>query len=754
MPESNNRDPEHSNAPTDLQNDHLASSNVELRAIASLVETLQPLDRDARIRVVNNAWSRMWNVPSVNWRTMLDRFDLLWSLWLRSIFIHLPWIICFVLMLGWFAMSPQGISLTEYPVEYPWIRYVYFGAVVAIGYLTLLMTHGLRVDVLRAAAGKPSNLMVFGLLYWIAAFVFVARFALTNDMGQWGHLLGTALTSVTAIVAAWYLSKPFKKFDDVTVKSIAYAVWLLLLPLVFLAIGAYVVAHHIEWVAGLGAFAVVGLGLILLAASIQSLFLALPWFTRAPILCLSILVGTALLIHGYQEPIFERHNPLLENVPKNITRMSGECGQLIDKAATAPDDQGSSGATPNPVFLISAEGGGIRAAYWTAVSLEQLSQSSPRPLLEQTALLSGVSGGSLGVATWLAAQELPTEARLECIREFLSGDFFTQLIAGVFFLDIPRLFVPKSVLDKNRGDFFEAYIARRWLALTGKTFFYQRIEDLRPSRSAAKIYFNTTDALSGQFVAFGNAPAPLPPGANEEQASRLNEVLREYLADLRVAQAVHMSARFPYLSPNPDVILPARDAAKVLFNRESVTDTNLTRVASLVDGGYFDNSGLGPALRLIEDQARSNDEAERSMPRAVIHIYNNQRRTCNTKPAQSGCARASDESLKSLKGFSSWGWLTRPIDAILAVKEQHSLQRLNELNVARINLAIAKPMLWALPMPESESNDLLEFIASLPLHGRDLTWSEVALGWTLSPGERKFIDLQARDIAKSSVPKP
>jgi hypothetical protein len=99
--------------------------------------------------------------------------------------------------------------------------------------------------------------------------------------------------------------------------------------------------------------------------------------------------------------------------------------------------------------------------------------------------------------------------------------------------------------------------------------------------------------LSGQFVAFGNATAPLPPGANAETASRLNDVLREHLADLRVAQAVHMSARFSYLSPNPDVILPARDAAKVLFNRESVTYTNPTRVASLVDGDTSTTPGSG-----------------------------------------------------------------------------------------------------------------------------------------------------------------
>ena len=502
-----------------------------------------------------------------DWPTKLNRFDRLWSVWLRSMFIQLPWIICFIL-LGWFVMSSQGISLTEYPVEHPWIRYVCFGAVLSIGWLILHRAHCLRVDPVRLAAGRhPAKTRVFGMLYGIAAFlILLSRFNLTNNPKPWDHALGMVLTIITTIALFWFLNR-FINPDHVGAKSIAYMIFLLLLPLLFLAIGAYLVAHQIEWLVGLGAFAVVGIGLVLLAASIQSLFVVLPWFTLTPILCVSIFVGTALLLHGCQEPIFERPNALLENIPENITRINTKCGQLIDGAPTAP----ASDATPAPMLLISAEGGGIRAAYWTAVSLEELSQSGPRPLLEQTELLSGVSGGSLGLATWLAAQEVPKGARLECLRKFLSSDFFTPLIAGLLFLDIPRLFIPKSLLDSHRGDYFEAYIARRWLALTGNSFFYRRLKNLRLSQSNAKIYFSTTDALSGQFVAFGNATAPLPPGANVENASRLNDVLREHLADLRVAQAVHMSARFPYVSPNPDVMLPARDAAKVLFNRENVT---------------------------------------------------------------------------------------------------------------------------------------------------------------------------------------
>jgi|GEM_PF-3671408 len=719
------------------------------------------------------------------------KFDLRLRLWLRSIFVHSPWIICFGILL-WFLMSSQGISLMEYPVEHPWIRFVCFGVVLAVAVAIFQMVDGLHVEVAWLRVGlRPPKFRLIKLLFYMAGSWAVSRAALTNEgLNQYVAIPLTFITVLMVSIAMVYPVDP----EDTGFKSTAYFLFLLFLPILLLAGGTYLVIHHMDWLAGLGAFIVVGAGLILLVTAVQSLFLLLPWMgivptavlllagctylvihhigwlvgfgmlivgawliilaksvqSPKPIPTVGAIIVTAVLLHGCQEPITERSNPLLANIPPNVEPIAGTCSDLIKAGAVTTETQ--SDAKPRPMFLISAEGGGIRAAYWTAVSLEELSQKRSRPLLEETALLSGVSGGSLGLATWLAAQELPVGARLSCIREYLSSDFFTPLIAGVLFLDIPRLVIPKSILDTHRGDYFESYMAYRWLALTGKPFFYRRLADLSFPGSEARIYFNATDALSGQFIAFGNAAAPLPPGANEKTASTLNSILREHLSDLRVAQAVHMSARFPYLSPNPDVMLPARDAAKTLFNRDDVDDGAPTRVASLVDGGYFDNSALGPALRLLEDQAVSNDEAVKSQPRFILHLFNNQRRNCYSNSKHSGCMRATDESLNELKGFSVWGWLNRPSDAIVAVRDQHSLQRLNELVMAMKNIPSAQRLLLALPMPEAKSDKVLEYLAKVPFHGRDQTWSEVALGWTLSPNEREFIDRQASQVRDE--PKP
>ena len=344
------------------------------------------------------------------------------------------------------------------------------------------------------------------------------------------------------------------------------------------------------------------------------------------------------------------------------------------------------------------------------------------------------------------------------------------------------------MLKTHRGDYFENYIARRWMAMTGKpgnSFFYQRLADRRFPGSQAEVFFNATDALSGQPVALGNAGAPLPPSANEKDATstfNLNAALKEQLWNLSVAQAAHMSARFPYVSPNPDVMLPARKAAEILFNRRGADVGDApTRVASLVDGGYFDNSGLGPALRLLEDQAALSDKAARSQPRFAIHISNDQRRNCYDTPEQTGCVQVSDKGLEDLKGPSVWGWLGRPGDAILAVRQQHALQQLNELEGTAKNLG-AQSLRWGLPPVQEDPTDqmythmeeelrshnvssirqkitlklvsmggTLKYFKQFPYLGHPM-WSEVALSWTLSPSETKFMDQQACKIRYQIIP--
>ncbi|HEU4649802.1 MAG TPA: hypothetical protein VFS49_00160, partial [Croceibacterium sp.] len=54
-----------------------------------------------------------------------------------------------------------------------------------------------------------------------------------------------------------------------------------------------------------------------------------------------------------------------------------------------------------PLFLVNAEGGGIRAAYWTASVLGEIQANNPA-FADHLYSISGVSGGSLGAAVYVA----------------------------------------------------------------------------------------------------------------------------------------------------------------------------------------------------------------------------------------------------------------------------------------------------------------------------------------------------------------
>ncbi|MFQ5349651.1 MAG: hypothetical protein ACE5EG_04310, partial [Thermoanaerobaculia bacterium] len=115
------------------------------------------------------------------------------------------------------------------------------------------------------------------------------------------------------------------------------------------------------------------------------------------------------------------------------------------------------GGEPYPVFLVAAEGGGIRAAYWTASVLARIEQENPGFACHVFAI-SGVSGGSLGgaVFTALTADALQDPGGYECngsavtnppelldrARQVLGKDFLGPALAGLFFPDLMQRFIP------------------------------------------------------------------------------------------------------------------------------------------------------------------------------------------------------------------------------------------------------------------------------------------------------------------------
>jgi predicted chitinase len=292
-----------------------------------------------------------------------------------------------------------------------------------------------------------------------------------------------------------------------------------------------------------------------------------------------------------------------------------------------------------PVYIVAAQGGGIYAAYQTAVFLARMQDVCPA-FRHHLFAISSVSGGSVGAAAFAAALDAydhdlleltPDEAsqRAEpggdlnscpaitdyrtsprvppppdapgplerAVRRALEHDFLAPLVAGALFTDYTQRFVPVAIPSFDRARSLEYALEQAGRDMMKATAapdevaahnaFARSILDLwRPDRSMPALLMNATDAASGRrFVIspFRAIAAPQPgetPVALDYQFFNARLPEPDRARDIRLSTAAFVSARFPWVTP----------AATVTYG-----DTERLR---LVDGGYVDNSGVETALDL------------------------------------------------------------------------------------------------------------------------------------------------------------
>jgi hypothetical protein len=729
--------------------------------------------------------------------------------WLGRCGLHVPWVAC-ALAYWNFVTSGQGLSAMQVPVQHPYLAQfgvgAFLGACLMLS-LILAVSHAahtrtpLRVVVhwkglhrfmhhadklahgvfgQDSQAGKSQKLVlgagVFLQPVILSALCFGPQTSvaeISGADGQLAFLTGFCGLGVGAAVVSATLSLP--SLGEWRHQRLVMSLTVIAIPTAISATGFYLVTHRLDFIVGLGPTAVVAAGMLTLALHFQAV-LIFALRTSRPALTFALPVAL-VLVHLNQTALPDRPNPLLKQTPPPLAHIESECAKSVDgnKASdSARETDGKAVASsahsaipqdprkqPAPTYLISAEGGGIRAAFWTAVSLEYLSQSLHRPILSETEVLSGVSGGSLGVTAFVAAQELPLQARLPCIKEFLSSDFLTPLVAGLLFVDVPRLILPVGLVDTHRGDYFEEYMANRWTSLTGRRFFAMPLKAAAGGPvSGPALFFNATDALSGRRVPLANVPSPSSGAASDAAGRRLTAAVERALPGLTIAQAVHTSARFTYLSPAPDLVASAAETSKVLAGIDVSGDeaNDGARLASLVDGGYFDNSALAPTLAVLEA------EATQAPKRAhiIVHVVNDQSRSCADAYAGSGCTTAARQLIASRLSPGRLAWLLRPLQAIEASRAQHSTSSLAALEMAvKLRRETEPPLLLRtlqLPLPPLEEVPplvglILDLTQQLPLHGRDPRYETVALGWVLAPVERDLLLKHAKELSVSGGPR-
>lgn len=285
----------------------------------------------------------------------------------------------------------------------------------------------------------------------------------------------------------------------------------------------------------------------------------------------------------------------------------------------------------HPVFIVAAEGGGIRAAYWAATVLTELQQRNPG-FADHVYALSGVSGGSLGLAVFAALlrQDLRlnadtqdrrggdvanTPSMRKTAKRILSHDFLSPTVAYMLYPDLVQRLLPWAVPPFDRARALEGAWERAWQEVIGNNQFGEPFLALWPQpeesnhgvaksdaggghrhKPVPRLFLNSTWVETGKRVIVSNLRI-------DDTFSDSVDFLELTKTPIRLSTAVHNSARFTYVSPAGTVRTPD----KKIWGH-------------LVDGGYFENSGATTAHEILQSIYQTQENKEKEEWDSINHI--------------------------------------------------------------------------------------------------------------------------------------
>ena len=256
---------------------------------------------------------------------------------------------------------------------------------------------------------------------------------------------------------------------------------------------------------------------------------------------------------------------------------------------------------PFPLYLVAAEGGGIRAAYWAGIVLSKLQDDSRGLFSRHVFGMSGVSGGSLAVASFASLMAEGAGGRLpaspcaladplhpfgHCMRRTLRRDFLSPTLGYLMYPDMLQRFLPFPVQQWDRSRAMEASLEAGWREATGSSRFGQRFDRLWQGdarRDVPSLLLNATLVDGGNRVIASDLAID---GRFPDAYDAFDPLID--LRRMSLATAIHNSARFSYISPAGTVYACRRD------KQLAPCAPGLARApwGRLIDGGYFENSGV------------------------------------------------------------------------------------------------------------------------------------------------------------------
>ncbi|MEZ5259240.1 MAG: hypothetical protein R2705_20870 [Ilumatobacteraceae bacterium] len=300
-----------------------------------------------------------------------------------------------------------------------------------------------------------------------------------------------------------------------------------------------------------------------------------------------------------------------------------------------------------PMFFVTAAGGGIRAATFTASAIDCLlgndDPTSCRGDIEGAAgdrwdtvfAASGASGGSVGLASVVAQRTLGPET--DWVRHRLGTDLLSAQLAWQLFVEAPN-----ALLGLDPGTDRAEVLERAW---EDRFTDGQRSPGTEPFLGSAAgpgwdgplVFLTGTNLADGCRVTISPSRTssaadpgePAPRGATLDEDCRRRRLdgagdtldqtvardIADYLCpneDLRWSTAAFLSARFPLVSPT-GVVSPPNE-------RNGGCENDAPWGLSIGDGGYRDNTGAAALLDLWSVLEPLVDDFNRTSDRCIVPV--------------------------------------------------------------------------------------------------------------------------------------
>jgi hypothetical protein len=299
------------------------------------------------------------------------------------------------------------------------------------------------------------------------------------------------------------------------------------------------------------------------------------YLTRAHRIPVELLMLASVALFSYWN---DNHYVVTTALRSDRPELREVFAKWVAQAPAAPGNQ-------SPIVIVAAaEGGGIRAGYWTSLVLHTLAEDPTMDFANRLFAISNVSGSSFGSAVYAGLRrDLPgDQSRTPIASGILRERFLAPMVAKLVTADVLQWFLPFPVraLDRSTAmeeGFAAAYAQHVPRPAGEKSSMLDALAQFRPDDAVdiPVLFLNSTSVQTGRRVV--TSPYRWTPA--RQDVIDFHELTGR---DVSVSTAVHNTARFPYISA----------AGRLLTPDEKLLE-------HVVDGGYFENTGADTLIDVI-----------------------------------------------------------------------------------------------------------------------------------------------------------